>query len=44
MDLFWSVTQWQMFYMVINDTHKITLENIIQHAKSVKNGIKKSLL
>ena len=27
-----------------NDTHKITLENIIQHTKSVKKGIKKSLL
>ena len=24
-----------------NDTHKITLENIIQHTKSVKKGIKK---
>ena len=26
------------------NTHKISLENIIQHTKSVKMGIKKSLL
>ena len=26
------------------NTHKINLENIIQHAKSVKMGVKKSLL
>ena len=26
------------------NTHKISLENIIQHSKSVKKGIKKSLL
>ncbi len=26
------------------DTHKVTLENIIQHSQSVKKGIKKSLL
>ena len=28
----------------LQSTHKITLENIIQHAQSVKKGIKKSLL
>ena len=28
----------------LENTHKITLENIIQHTKSVKRGIKKSLL
>jgi 3-methyl-2-oxobutanoate hydroxymethyltransferase len=28
----------------LKDTHKITLENIIQHTLSVKQGIKKSLL
>ena len=28
----------------LNDTHKINLENIIQHTQSVKKGIKKSLL
>ena len=28
----------------LNTTHKITLDNIIQHASSVKKGIKKSLL
>tara|TARA_X000001036_G_scaffold392433_1_gene391291 strand:- start:115 stop:906 length:792 start_codon:yes stop_codon:yes gene_type:complete len=28
----------------LNNTHKITLENIIQHTQSVKKGIKKSLL
>ena len=42
--LFWLVTQWQMFYMVIKILTKLSLENIIQHTISVKMGIKKSLL
>ena len=33
-------TQWLMFCMVIKNTHKITLDNIIQHSASVKMGIK----
>ena len=28
----------------LKDTHKITLENIIQHTQSVKKGVKNSLL
>ena len=28
----------------MKNTHKITLQNMIQHALSVKRGIKKSLL
>ena len=28
----------------LNNTHKITLDNIIQHTKSVKKGVRKSLL
>ena len=27
----------------LKDTHKITLENIIQHTQSVKKGVKKFL-
>ena len=33
-----------MFYMVLKNTHKITLQNIIDHTLSVKKGVKKSLL
>ena len=33
-----------MFYMDIKIHIKLSLENIIQHSKSVKMGIKKSLL
>ena len=36
--------QWQMFYMVWKILTTISLENIIQHTKSVKKGVKKSLL
>ena len=31
-------------FMDIKNTHKISLQNIIQHTLSVKKGIKKSLL
>ena len=37
-------TRWQMFYMDLKIHIKSLLQNIIQHASSVKKGIIKSLL